>query len=363
MVQAPDRDRRCEVLGELEKCMPALVDENAVRQQHKSSKKHIKKGLSNGVAGVNQLSAALRAAGLEYFRSCPVTGDDDITPDAPVNSEQRWLLVGDSGLSLLTRMQPGGDLELHEICMDDMGSKLSEAKWHCTVGTVWERTKRKLWVLYVCYKRGCRPIDYQQVWRDLCDAFGSPLLINCFQGDAAPSHWMALQNECPITGKYGNADFYGVFTVHAGSDGQGGRSFLADPRTDPPISRESACSFHVIKGWSEEADRGWTPEESQTIKACGKAFAGMGPLSVEVATRRIEDIIDNNHCDRNKEKQLRLMRKLAEHELMEPQLHGVLSNPDSDRHSRTESANSSALRSGGSGTLGHGQDLTPTSLA
>ena len=34
MVQAPDRERSSEVLGELEKCMPALVDENAVRQQH-----------------------------------------------------------------------------------------------------------------------------------------------------------------------------------------------------------------------------------------------------------------------------------------------------------------------------------------
>jgi hypothetical protein len=357
MVQAPDRERSSEVLGELEKCMPALVDENAVRQQHKASKKNLKKGLSGGVAGVNQLSAALKAQGLEYFRSCPVSGDADITPDAPVNSEQRWLLVGDAGLSLLTRMQPGSDLERHEICMDDMGSKLSDPKWHCTVGTVWERSKRKLWVLYVCYKRGCRPIDYQQVWRDLCDAYGSPLLINCFQGDAAPSHWMALQRECPFNGKYGNADFYKVFTVHAGIDGQGGRSFLADPRTDPPTSRESACSFHVIKGWSEEADKGWTPEESHTIKACGRAFAGMSHMTVAVATKNIEDIINSNHCGRNKDKQLRLMRKLAEHELMEPQLYGVLSNKDSDRHSRTESANSSALRSGGSGTLGKGQDL------
>ena len=220
------------IIDQMNACMPALVNEKAVRQEHRSSKQHVQQGMEPGVAGVQQLKRELESAGLHYFRSEPSTCSDPITPDSPLNHEQRWLLVGDAGLALLHRMQPGGDLQLSEMCMDDIHSNISDAKWHTTVGTVWEPARRKMWLVYICYKRGHRTIDFQQTWRDLCDVFGQVLKLHGFQGDAAASHWIALQIECAKqNSRYGCVDFYTLLTIHPAPDGTGGRSFLANPVT------------------------------------------------------------------------------------------------------------------------------------
>ena len=341
---AASDEGRQDVVRRMDECMPALTDEASVRQEHRSSKKSVKGDRGQGVGGVELLRRSMDAAEWPIFKSSPNTGSDPIPAEAPVNKEQRWLLMGASGLDLLRRMQPGGDLEMCELSMDDMFSCISEDKWHVTVGTVWDPRKKKMWILYVCYKRGLSQNDFQQVWRDLCDAHGSVLRLKGFQGDAAASHWIALQNECPNAGQYGDPLFYTLLTVHADENGEGGRSYLADPHTNK--SRESACSYHVTKCWKDEAEKGgWNEEEKLVIKQCGNAFAGLPGTDVEVCVAAVEDIIDRHSAGKGTVvKKLRLMRKLAEHELMEPQLHGPLSNEHSRRHSLTEGANSAHHR-------------------
>ena len=101
-----------------------------------------------------------------------------------------------------------------------------------------------------------------------------------------------------------------------------------------------------MRGWKEEAETGpWSATEQEVIVACGRAMAGLGDKSVEVAIRDIEFVIEANHGkgELGLKRQLRLMRKLAEHELMEPQLHGKHSSRESDRHGLAESSNAAQL--------------------
>ena len=101
-----------------------------------------------------------------------------------------------------------------------------------------------------------------------------------------------------------------------------------------------------MRGWKEEAETGpWSATEQEVIVACGRAMAGLGDKSVDVAIRDVEFVIEANHGkgELGLKRQLRLMRKLAEHELMEPQLHGKHSSRESDRHGLAESSNAAQL--------------------
>ena len=170
-------EEACAIMAQLEACMPALVDEKAVRQEHHASAKDMGGDMARGVAGVEQLRAGMELAGVEMFRSSPRTGNLAIMESDEVDSKQRWLLLGNAGADLLRRMQPGGDLEKSELCFDDVHSIISNRDWHATVGTMWDPRTRRMWVVYVAYKRGQKAMDYQVVWRDLCTAHGSVLRL------------------------------------------------------------------------------------------------------------------------------------------------------------------------------------------